>query len=306
MNNTMYYYYPPKNPQFFFPYCINSFPILFDIYFPYSIKSKIIWYFFKNFHIFRNFFLINENKIPFNLNIIKNLIEDNNYFYIINLGTYGIEQKTTITVYKFNGEGVFFIKYGNTEIGKKLVENEKDILEKKDINCITPKLINFIKNDHSILITNFINGKKISDIILNKKLIEIIIKINNLKIYNVSFKKKIIYSFSHGDFCPWNILIKEKKYILIDWEMAGGYPLGYDIFNYIFQTNFLLNNYSIKYIINSQHYFIEYYFKFYNIKSWRIYLNEFTKIKLSNKSIKNNKILFPKYIKLFNFIKNKI
>lgn len=48
--------------------------------------------------------------------------------------------------------------------------------------------------------------------------------------------------FAHNDFCLWNMLSVNGHICLVDWEMAGEFPIGHDLFTYIFQTTFFIQN----------------------------------------------------------------
>ena len=112
-------------------------------------------------------------------------------------------------------------------------------------------------------------------------------------------KREYVEIYSHGDFCPWNILVGQNKHILIDWEMADYRPLGYDLFTFIFQTSFLLFSHkSINRIIDSNKNHIDSYFNHFGIKSWESYLNRFAVLKLESEKEKKNQTLTEKYRQL--------
>ena len=84
-----------------------------------------------------------------------------------------------------------------------------------------------------------------------------------------------------------------------DWEMAGFYPLGYDLFTYIFQVEFLLNKkYRFKKLLEYNNDNINNYFNFFNVADWKPYLSAFIKLKIEFESIKKNQKLLPFYNKL--------
>ncbi|MEW6144673.1 MAG: hypothetical protein AB1598_06590 [Thermodesulfobacteriota bacterium] len=50
------------------------------------------------------------------------------------------------------------------------------------------------------------------------------------------------FHISHGDFAPWNAYLAGGKLFLYDWENSrDDRPPGWDLFHFIFQTNFFLN-----------------------------------------------------------------
>lgn len=48
--------------------------------------------------------------------------------------------------------------------------------------------------------------------------------------------------YSHGDFTPWNTLVKGAQFFLYDWELADFRPPYWDIFNYIIHYELLVEN----------------------------------------------------------------
>ena len=92
--------------------------------------------------------------------------------------------------------------------------------------------------------------------------------------------------------------------LLFDWEMAGAYTLGYDLFTYIFQTHFLLNpEIPIKNIVAENIKAIEYYFSHFNISDWKSYLKAFTDHKISLEQLKGDSNMLTEYLKLLDFVK---
>jgi tRNA A-37 threonylcarbamoyl transferase component Bud32 len=298
MNLTKYNYYPPKNPQFFFKR--NEFERFQKFYTPYSLKSKLFWRLYKKYRIIRNRFTINEKDIPLPITIIKRLINIKEAHYFYNLGSKGKEQKATIVAVGKKQEK--FLKYAQSSITKELVKNEtKILLQLGNHKMVSPKVLDYgSDSSKAYLITEVIRGRKVTEIELSEKILNLILKITN------SFPLRsngYITAFSHGDFCPWNMLaIKNKELVLIDWEMAGYKPLGYDLFTFICQTNFLLHSQiSPQKIIKEQQNFIEYYFEKFEIKNWDLYLMLFVEIKISEESKKKNTKMLSKYKNLLKY-----
>ena len=62
--------------------------------------------------------------------------------------------------------------------------------------------------------------------------------------------KTIAVGFSHGDFTPWNMYVKNEKLAIYDWELATSLmPIGYDAFHYIIQQGVLVDKKPWKSII---------------------------------------------------------
>lgn len=298
-----YVYFPPKNPQFFFPK--DAFKDFQKYYRPYSFKSKIFWKFYKNNKIIRRFFLVDENQIPLPIASIKEAlkIKQKDYQCFFNIGTKGLEQKATIIVKTSNLS--FFLKFAQSDIAKELVANEYNtLIELANHSFIeSPQIIDYIintSNSYSALITNVIEGDKFKYISLSNHIVHLLIKLSEIKLSNNLKKEQV---FAHGDFCPWNILVNDKNdLVLIDWEMAGSKPLGYDLFTFIFQTVFLLMpQKTITEIVANNKNFIDSYFKHFKIVAWQPYLKKFTNLKLLSENKKGNSMLLGKYHELLKY-----
>jgi len=78
--------------------------------------------------------------------------------------------------------------------------------------------------------------------------------------------------------------------------MAGTYPLGYDLFTFVFQTAFLLGpQKSTTKLIEENKALIKHYFKALGIKNWQTYLSAFSTIKIELESCKGNQSLLSPY-----------
>ena len=52
-------------------------------------------------------------------------------------------------------------------------------------------------------------------------------------------KKRIKIGYGHGDFTPWNVGFSHDKLAVLDWELAGTYPLLYDAFHFVLQNQIM-------------------------------------------------------------------
>jgi tRNA A-37 threonylcarbamoyl transferase component Bud32 len=303
MSSKKYVYYPPRNPQFFFPK--DSFKDFQKYYRPYSFKAQLFWGLYKTSELVRRLFLVDEDQIPLPIVNIKEvlLIKQKDYECFFNIGTKGLEQKATVIARIRNQS--FFLKLAQSDIAKELVVNEYNTLKELD-NCSSidsPKIIGYKENNsksYIALVTNVINGEKLEDVSVSYRIIDLLIKLSKIRPSN-NFKKEQV--FAHGDFCPWNILVSNKnELVLIDWEMAGDKPLGYDLFTFIFQTSFLLiPQRTITEIVVNNKSFIDKYFEHFKIVLWQPYLKKFANLKLRAEEKKENSILIKKYHELLNY-----
>ncbi|RQO65269.1 hypothetical protein DBR43_30955 [Pedobacter sp. KBW06] len=64
-----------------------------------------------------------------------------------------------------------------------------------------------------------------------------------LLIKNISIPSKFSSSYAHGDFTPWNVMVKAEKLQVIDLELGRkDMPLLFDLFHFVYQSNILIGN----------------------------------------------------------------
>ena len=125
------------------------------------------------------------------------------------MGTKGVENKMTILGIDENGRE-YFLKYGETKISQKNILNEITVLRKIGHLSFVPKIIEIYKGKNFIsLKSSVLKGRRGSlDSITNDMIIDTLLKINNLNCNcceEVLDRIKVV--FSHGDFCPWNMMV---------------------------------------------------------------------------------------------------
>ena len=214
----------------------------------------------------------------------------------INAGSRGPEQK--ITIVGLLRETPFFLKYARTETAINLVKNEYKVLNELINEDFSPALIDHMTGENFFYIkTTLINGRRISDDVINYDIICLIKTISSLNVKGCKQSEtNLETSFAHGDFCPWNLMHSTGRLMAFDWEMAGLYPLGYDLFTFVFQTNFLLHpkRHIEDIIMKNQEHFAH----FFGNTNWKPYLTSFADIKLDIEIRKANKRLIPHYKEL--------
>jgi len=299
MDNT-YFFFNPFSKQYFFPKGFLNYKLFSNFYQPYTLKGKMLWKLWSKSRLLRWVCLEKhpEEMLPI-LNLQKYLPATS--LLAFNRGTLGPEQKTTVLgVDQETGEQ-FFIKYAETEISQKNVKNEGLILKQLIALDYVPQLKKFVNTEEYLFIqTSVLTGEKVVSQNINQQLLMILTQLHQLKVEsNNQQDTKLKVSFAHGDFCPWNMMLKESKLLLYDWEMAGYYPVGYDLFTYIFQTAFLLFPASdIQEIIKRNNELIVTFFKLIELNDWKKYLLEFVEVKLKIETSKNNKHLTNQYYQL--------
>ena len=301
-----YFYLHPFKPQYFFPEGFERHKLFLSFFKPYSIKGKISWFLFVKFSYYRFLFKKKniEEFIP-EIKIRKIINVDSSIAF--NSGTAGPEQKITGLGLQKNG-GLFFFKYAQSSAGIKNLLNEHYVLRAIQSLDFVPKIKYFYKDKTQVLLkTNVLFGNRLANIPLNESIINCLLKLSD-QFVNLPNKttNNLKYIFSHGDFCPWNMMEKNQKILLFDWEMAGNYPVGYDLFTYIFQTNFLLKpKRPISEIFLENESFIKMYFDHFKIVNWNKYLLEFIFLKINFETKKGKYGISVFYKNLLNFLNHK-
>lgn len=303
-----YYYFNPFSKQYYFPEDFDRYQVFATFYQPYKLIAKLMWKVWRTSRILQNIFSTNqpEKVLPL-LNISKYVTSDS--ILTFNLGTAGVEQKISVLGVERISKSEFYIKYATSEIACKNVYNEGLVLQQLSQLTFVPKLERCVQeeNNFTLIRTSVLKGKKLINQPLNEKLLTILFTLSVQQVKSTrKFNSKLKSCFAHGDFCPWNMLTDEGCIRLFDWEMAGQYPLGYDLFTYIFQFEFLVNKkLRIEQLLSDNADLIKKYFNYFEITDWWAYLKEFSNLKHTVETEKNNKDLIKPYLKLKRFADTK-
>lgn len=295
-----YFYIHPFRPQYFFQKECRKYSFFRTFFQPYTIKGAISWWLYWHTYLYSLIFSKKniEKYVP---ELRLRSIIGNNAVLAINAGSPGPEQK--ITLIGLHNDTPFFSKYARTETAVKLVENERVALTTIKGKGVAPDILDhFSGTKISYIKTEFLIGKRVSIDLIDEKVISLLKKISLLDVMNCfHVNSTLTTSFSHGDFCPWNLMIVGGTIKAFDWEMSGYYTFGYDLFTYIFQTSFLLHpkRKIEKIVLNNQHHF----FDFFGETDWKPYLAAFANTKLDIESQKNNRRLIPHYKRLSEYAK---
>ncbi len=171
---------------------------------------------------------------------VKHVIEPH-YSWNILVGTYDRAQKLIFQCFSTIGKPCFFIKIGNRGSAEQM-EKEMRFLqhphtfESFDIPRLSHSELISEGAPFNIQITDAFEGNKIPPV-LNKKIYQIAKEIAG----EPTLIDGIPYTFSHGDFAPWNIRKKGSSYTVFDWEHCGMRPLGYDAAYFIIMTEVALH-----------------------------------------------------------------
>ena len=290
-----YCYIHPHKPQYFFPLDFNAHEVFKSFYQPYTLFGQISWFLLRNIALYQKIFS-KQNIEPYIPEKRIRKISGNQPLMVFNRGTLGREQK--ITGLGWEAEAYFFIKYAESTLAQYNVKNEHYILSQLNHLTFVPKVLDFHESEVSTLLkTDVLKGSRITNATLDGTILNCLICLADINIAPLKTYESTVKSvFAHGDFCPWNLMRDGKEILVYDWEMAGIYPLGYDLFTFIFQTHFLLHpKKSVGQIVVENDKAIVYYFSKFNIENWQPFLKAFTELKVSLEKEKNKEVLLQQY-----------
>jgi thiamine kinase-like enzyme len=295
-----YYYFDPIKKQYYFPKNYRAYPLMHSFYQPYTLQGWILWKLWNRLSWFRSKFVVKEidTILPI-LNLQPYLPK--HYVAAYNRGTVGVEQKITVLGVDTETSEAFFIKYAETEIARNNVNNEGAILKQLKQLDFVPQIQHHINTESFTFIqTCVLKGERIRKLKTDSLLLDVLFKIAKQKVDTTrNYKSGVQQCFAHGDFCPWNMMLDNQQLMVFDWEMAGMYPLGYDLFTYLFQSSFLLKpRNSISSVFAQNKLLITAYFEHFRIKVWKESLIEFSNLKLQFETDKQNVKLVSSYQKL--------
>ena len=261
------YYFPARNSKTKF---------LYGLYHPFGGNpSKIYWWVFQHCSLVRlaNYVLDPEKMFPYR-RILGLCPKDSVVSF--NMGTPGAEQKISMLGLEPNGIR-FFAKYSEKPKALLMSKNEIKVLLALENTGLSPTLFDYdIEDDFVFFRTSYVEGDSLTSVIISDKITDLAIELSSYHL-NSSYKSELRHCLSHGDFTPWNIMVVNGKYQLIDWELADERPLGYDLFLYISHFN---DSEHLKSAYLDAAPYIERYFAAHDIEDWVPYLRAFAKLKV--------------------------
>ena len=270
------YRFKTRRTTCYFPEIKGDEKFLYGIYTPFAVAAKLYWWFFRNCGWFRNRQLVEQadDEFPYSRLLTMLPVESKVSFC---MGTIGPEQKMSMLGIDPKGNN-FFAKFSQRPASMTLTRNEAKVLRELQGKDIAPSLIDYKEeSDFCFLLTDYVEGETLKTLKLSSEVVDLAIKVSEKHLENSEIVvSDLKLGLSHGDFTPWNILIKDGRLRLIDWEMAEERPLGYDIFTYITQVNMLFRpNVPVVSEINNYQGLIIRYFEKLGISDWRRYLEAF-------------------------------
>ncbi len=289
---TKLYKFRTFTTSYYFPKVKKETTFLYGLYSPFGgILSRTYWYLFKRCHIVRFLTGTDSCNVDFPYEKIK-AIEGQDSLMSFNMGSPGVEQKISILGWDKNLKKEFFAKFSQKPKAIELTKNEIAVYKLLSGTGLVPKLLQEkIGDGFAFLKTEFVKGVRPKSTDLTDEIINLSIKLSIYHLTNTKIDDEgLVIALSHGDFCPWNMLVHDGKIRLIDWELATDRPLGHDLFTYIIQASLLLNpekNLNEVIVSNSDN--IKKYFVAFGIKEYMPYLKAFVDERKQYEFSKGNK-----------------
>ena len=247
---------------------------------------------------------VNEKDLEFPYSKIK-ASDGNDTLMSFNMGSPGVEQKISILGYDKTLDIPFFAKFSEKPRAKKLTRNEIRIYRMLDGTGLTPRLLQSVDTDDYVYLkAEFIKGSRPKSRKMTDDILQLCLP---LREYHLTDKyvdeNGLKMSLSHGDFCPWNVLVSEGTIRLIDWELATDRTLGYDLFTYICQVAILFEpEKQLLLAIDDNMRYVKEYFSSFGITDYKPYLKAFAMQKWEYEEGKGNTRLSEKYKELANIL----
>lgn len=301
-----YYRFKTFRTSYYFPETDSRSRFLFGVYHPYgSLLVKLYWKLFTSCKWIRSLSATEEKQLDFPYQSIMRLCPSN-AIMSFNLGTPGDEQKISMLGHIPGENKSFFAKYSTKDKAKALSRNEIRVLRELEGKNLSPTLLDVKDNDEEVFfITSRVCGKAYSSFDLSEQILDILISLGSVKL-NGNSENELAICFSHGDFCPWNMLQNGKEIRLIDWEMAANRPLGYDLFLFIIHTHLVMgtDENEILALLKVNSYYILKYFNAFNISDYQPYLLSFLTIRMKDEQDKAHLQMVNRYQKILQSIQH--
>lgn len=253
---------------------------MYGLYASYGGKlSKAYWWLFRNCKVVRWQNRVDSSKVEFPFSKITEL-EGKGSMMAFNLGTPGPEQKISILGYTKEEGKKFFAKYSEKKAAMELTKNEIAVYKLFEGTGLTPTLFDAkVSEDFVWMKTSCVDGSHSPTMELTQEVVDLALVLSQYHLPKAaSNEKRLQTCLSHGDFCPWNMLIVAGKIQLIDWEMAAERPLGYDIFKYVCQCSRLFHpNKAYSSAVKENKALIDQYFSKLGIYNWDEYYEYFSR-----------------------------
>lgn len=300
-----FYLFKTFTTSYYFPELSSNQQYMYGLYSAYGgWLSKIYWTLFRKCRLVRNLTAVSAGRLPFPYEVICN-VDGTDSLMSFNMGSPGVEQKISILGYDNRTGEPFFAKFSQKPAARRLTENEIRVYRILDGTMLTPKLLGCSHGeDYDYLKAEYIPGARPQTRELTDDVVRLCVMLSQYHLTEIRTDDSgLMMCLSHGDFCPWNILVSKKGMRLIDWELADDRPLGFDLFTYICQVSALFTSgKDLLKSINEADKQVKCYFSTFGIVDYLPYLRAFAEEKIGYERSKGNCRLLEKYEELFSMI----
>lgn len=289
--------------SYYFPHLDSSLQYMYGLYSPYGGRlSKIYWWLFRHSSFVRSLTSVNEKDLEFPYSKIK-VTDGNDTLMSFNMGSPGVEQKISILGYDKTLDIPFFAKFSQKPRAMALTRNEVLVYRLLDGTGLTPRLLKSVDTeDYVYLKAEYINGIRPKSRNITHEILHLCLPLASRHLTEQRTDANgLKMGLSHGDFCPWNVLVSNDQIRLIDWELAADRTLGYDLFTYICQVAILFEpEKQLLLAIDDNMRYVKEYFSSFGITDYKPYLKAFAMQKWEYEEGKGNTRLSEKYKELAN------
>ena len=259
-----YFRFKTFTTSYYFPKLSSSFLYMYGLYSPYGgMLSKVYWALFRNIRLVRLLSSIDESKLDF----------------------------------------PFLAKFWQKPRAMALTRNEVLVYRLLDGTGLTPRLLKSVDTeDYVYLKAEYINGIRPKSRNISHEILHLCLPLASRHLTEQRTDANgLKMGLSHGDFCPWNVLVSNDQIRLIDWELAADRTLGYDLFTYICQVAILFEpEKQLLLAIDDNMRYVKEYFSSFGITDYKPYLKAFAMQKWEYEEGKGNTRLSEKYKELAN------
>lgn len=291
--------------SYYFPHLDSSLQYMYGLYSPYGGRlSKIYWWLFQHSSVVRALTSVNEKDLEFPYSKIK-ASDGNDTLMSFNMGSPGVEQKISILGYDNKLNIPFFAKFSQKPRAMALTRNEVLVYRLLDGTGLTPRLLKAVDTeDYVYLKAEYINGIRPKSRNITQEILHLCLPLASRHLTEQRTDANgLKMGLSHGDFCPWNVLVSNDQIRLIDWELATDRTLGYDLFTYICQVSILFEpDKDLLLAIDESMEYVKAYFSTLGISDYKPYLKAFAEQKWVYEESKENIKLSRKYKALYKLI----
>ena len=300
-----YYRFKTFTTSYYFPHLDSSLQYMYGLYSPYGGRlSKIYWWLFQHSSFVRSLTSVNEKDLEFPYSKIK-VTDGNDTLMSFNMGSPGVEQKISILGYDKTLDIPFFAKFSQKPRAMALTRNEVLVYRLLDGTGLTPRLLKSVDTeDYVYLKAEYINGIRPKSRNISHEILHLCLPLASRHLTEQRTDANgLKMGLSHGDFCPWNVLVSNDQIRLIDWELAADRTLGYDLFTYICQVAILFEpEKQLLLAIDDNMRYVKEYFSSFGITDYKPYLKAFAMQKWEYEEGKGNTRLSEKYKELANIL----